>query len=142
AELAAAIDNAAHYGFRVHREGHDFRTLKQGRDAYVQRLNGIYERNLDRKGIAVVRSRARFVSAHEVEDTEGNRYSAPHVLIATGGHPLVPVIPGAGLGITSDGLFELDAAPRNVAIVGSGYIAVEFGGVLMALGSRVTLVLR
>src|SRR5690606_29988086 len=70
------------------------------------------------------------------------RYSAPHVLIATGGHPLVPVIPGAGLGITSDGLFELDAAPRNVAIVGSGYIAVEFGGVLMALGSRVTLVLR
>jgi glutathione reductase (NADPH) len=142
AELASALDNAAHYGFRVRNEGHDWGVLKQGRDAYVQRLNGIYERNLDRKGIAVVRSRAAFVAAHEVADTDGNRYTAPHVLIATGGYPRLPGIPGAELGITSDGFFDLEAAPRNVAVVGSGYVAVELGGVLSALGSRVSLVLR
>src|SRR5690606_36816053 len=118
AEIASANDNPVHYGFRVRCEGHDFGMLKHGRAAYVRRLNDIYERNLDRKGIAVVRSRARFVAAHEVEDAEGNRYSAPHVLIATGGHPLVPAVPGCELGITSDGFFELEGAPRHVAIVG------------------------
>src|SRR5690606_9059762 len=72
----------------------------------------------------------------------GARYTAPHILIATGGYPVVPELPGAELGFTSDGFFELDARPERIAIVGSGYVAVELGGVLRALGSEVTIFVR
>jgi len=142
AELAHAIENAPYYGFDVRAGGHDWSKLKAGRDAYVARLNEIYRRNLERRGIEVVRSKGRFAAPHEIVDDDGNRYSAPHIVIATGGHPNVPDVPGAELGITSDGFFELEARPQRVAIVGSGYIAVELGGVLRALGSDVTLFCR
>src|SRR5690606_39884290 len=142
AELAHAIGNAGYYGFDVRAAGHDWSKLKAGRDAYVARLNEIYRRNLERRGIEVVPSKGRFAAPHEIVDDDGNRYSAPHILIATGGHPNVPDVPGAELGITSDGFFELEERPQRVAIVGSGYIAVEFGGVLRALGSDVTLFCR
>ena len=142
AELAAALDHAPHYGFDVRRGGHDWGKLKRGRDAYVLRLNGIYERNLNKKGIVTVRAAARFTGPNEVVDSNGNAYSAPHIVVATGGRPHVPAVPGAELGITSDGFFELESSPRRVAIVGSGYIAVELAGVLRALGSEVTVVVR
>ncbi|MBP8298588.1 MAG: FAD-dependent oxidoreductase, partial [Burkholderiales bacterium] len=104
-------------------------------------LNGIYEANLARKGIEWIRERGHFVDAHSV--AAGARVlSAPHVVVATGGRPVVPVIPGAGLGITSDGFFELPARPARVAVVGSGYIAVELAGMFAALGSAVTVVVR
>jgi glutathione reductase (NADPH) len=72
----------------------------------------------------------------------GERYRGEHIVIATGGHPRVPGLPGAGLGITSDGFFELEQLPERVAMVGSGYVAVELAGVLRALGSRVSMFVR
>ena len=142
AELARAIENAPYYGFDVRAGGHDWAKLKQGRDAYVARLNDIYRRNLERRDIEVVPSKGRFAAPHEIVDEAGQRYTAPHILIATGGYPCVPELPGAEHGFTSDGFFELEERPQRVAIVGSGYIAVELGGVLRALGSDVTIFVR
>ena len=82
---------------------------------------------------------ARFVDARTIE-VNGNRYSADHIVVATGGQPIVPPVAGAELGITSDGFFALSEQPQRVAIVGGGYIAVELGGVLNALGSSVTVI--
>jgi glutathione reductase (NADPH) len=142
AEIAGAIEHAASYGFDVRVAGHDWAKLKAGRDAYVQRLNGIYQRNLERKQVALVRSAGVFRGAREIVDASGEVYTAEHVVIATGGHPNVPAIEGAALGITSDGFFDLERTPRRVAIVGSGYIAAELGGVLNALGSETTVFVR
>ena len=91
--------------------GHDWAALKRGRDAYVQRLNGIYQRNLDRKAIVTIRSAARFAGPSEIVDANGDAYAAEHIVIATGGYPIVPPLPGAELGITSDGFFELERLP-------------------------------
>ena len=142
AELKDAIEHAPHYGFDVHMSGHDWQRLKRGRDAYVRRLNDIYALNLERKEIPVVRSKGTFTKPHEITDARGEAYRAPHVVIATGGHPRLPTIPGAELGMTSDGFFDLDARPRRVAVVGSGYVAVELGSVFNALGSRVSIFMR
>jgi glutathione reductase (NADPH) len=142
AEIGRALAHAADYGFDIAVGGHDWQHLKRGRDAYIERLNGIYRRNLDRKGIEIVTQRGAFASAHEIADERGERYAAPHIVIATGGYPKVPAIRGAELGITSDGFFELEARPQRVALVGSGYVSVELGGVFRALGSDVTLFLR
>lgn len=142
AELGQAIKDAAAYGYDVRAAGHDWAKLKAGRDAYVERLNGIYRRNLERREIEVVASKGRFAGPHEIVDDEGARYTAAHILIATGGYPDVPDLPGADRGITSDGFFELEARPERVALVGSGYVSVELGGVLRSLGSEVTLFLR
>ena len=87
AELAAALEHAPHYGFDVRVGGHDWAKLKRGRDAYVQRLNGIYERNLDKKGIVTVRAAASLRGATEVVDANGDDYRAQHIVIATGGQP-------------------------------------------------------
>src|SRR5262245_38872602 len=142
AELKAALSHAPYYGFDVKTGGHDWPKLKNGRDAYVLRLNGIYERNLDKKGIVTIRAAAQLRGAGEVVDANGEVYQAKHVLIATGGRPRIPPVPGCGSGIPSDGFFELAELPRRVAVVGSGYIAVELAGVLQALGSEVALMIR
>jgi glutathione reductase (NADPH) len=142
AELKAALEHAPYYGFEVRTGGHDWAKLKRGRDAYVERLNGIYERNLDKKGITTVRAAAAFASEAEVVTTDGERFSAPHIVIATGGAPIRPALPGAELGITSNDFFDLERPPRQIAIVGSGYVAVELAGVLKALGSDVRLFIR
>jgi glutathione reductase (NADPH) len=142
AELAAALGHAPHYGFDVTVGRHDWGRLKQGRDAYVARLNGIYQRNLDKKGITTIRAAARFASPTQLVDSEGREYAAQHIVIATGGRPAVPAVPGADLGGTSDDFFAWPELPRRVAIVGSGYIAVELAGVLRALGSEVVLAIR
>jgi glutathione reductase (NADPH) len=142
AEIATAIDAAPFYGFDLHAGKHDFRRLKEARDAYVARLNGIYARNLERRNVDHVAHLARFVEPHVIEDAAGGRYRAPHVLIATGGYPARPAIPGAEYGIDSDGFFALDELPARTAVVGSGYIAVEIAGVLSALGSRVSQFVR
>jgi glutathione reductase (NADPH) len=142
AELAQAVGYAPAYGFDVRAAGHDWAKLKHGRDAYVLRLNGIYQRNLDRKSIVTIRAEARFSGRHEVIAADGETYSAEHVVIATGGRPKVPAIPGAEHGITSDGFFDLERCPQRIAVVGSGYVATELGGVLQALGSSVSLFVR
>ena len=141
AQIAHAAHDAAEYGFDLSLAGHDWAALKQRRDAYVLRLNGIYERNLASRKVDLVRGRGTLAGAGRVM-VDGVEYSAPHVVVATGGRPSVPAIPGAGLGITSDGFFELEERPRRVAIVGSGYIAVELAGVFSALGSEVSFVIR
>lgn len=81
----------------------------------------------DNNGVERVYDYATFVDAHTVE--VAGAYTAPHILIATGGHALYPDIPGAQYGITSDGFFELDDVPKRTAVVGAGYIAVEVAGV-------------
>ena len=141
ASLGHAIDEYAGYGFDVSCDGFGWPTLKRARDAYVERLNGVYARRLDSEGIAHYRDTARFVGARTVA-VGGTRLSADQVVIATGGAPIIPSTPGAELGITSDGFFELEERPGRVVVAGSGYIAVELAGVLRALGSEVTMVLR
>ncbi len=141
AGLAEDLRDAPDYGFALSAGAHDWALLKEKRDAYILRLNGIYEGNLAKRGVTLVRGRAHFVDSRTVA-AAGSSLSAPHIVIATGGRPLLPPLPGAELGITSDGFFELPRRPQRVAIVGSGYIAIELTGIFAALGSNVTLLLR
>lgn len=141
ASLAHAIEDAPDYGHAVSGHSFDWTVLKRGRDQHVLDLNGHYERGLIKSGVAIVRGYARFAGRNSVK-VQADTYSADHIVIAAGGHPMVPDLPGAELGMTSDGFFELTEQPHNVAVVGGGYIAVELAGMLRALGSNVTLVLR
>ena len=141
AGIAMSLADAADYGFDVRVGDSDWSMLKHKRDAYIVRLNGIYARNLAAKGVTHVHGTARFIDAHTVE-VEAQRLSAPHIVIATGGIPTVPHLPGAELGITSDGFFALERRPPRVAIVGSGYIATELAGAFHELGSQVELFIR
>lgn len=141
AELAGAVQDARGYGFDVTLNGHDWAGLKARREAYVGRLNDIYAANLEKSKVEWVRGRAQLVDAHTVQVGE-RRIGAACVVLATGGRPRRPRIPGAGLGIDSDGFFRLPARPGRVTLLGGGYIAVELAGVLVALGSEVTLVWR
>jgi glutathione reductase (NADPH) len=142
ANLSDGMRDGVEYGFHFDGEAyHDWQVLKRKRDAYIVRLNEIYERNLDKRKVELLRGTARFTAPHVLE-AAGRSIGARHIVIATGGRPLLPPIPGCELGITSDGFFELTERPRKIAIVGSGYVAVELGGVFAALGSQVTLVLR
>jgi glutathione reductase (NADPH) len=141
AHQAHQLHVAGNYGFDIDVRGHDWQGLKERRDAYILRLNGIYAGNLDKRGVTNISGHARFVDANTV-DVDGKQYTAGRIVIATGGRPMVPDIPGAELGITSDGFFELEERPQRVLIAGSGYIAVELAGVFNALGSQVQLVVR
>jgi glutathione reductase (NADPH) len=141
ASLAEAIHDAADYGFDVELKGHDWAALKRRRDEYVLKLNGIYERNLQKRGVTLIRGRARYTAPNEIAVGE-RLLRAGRSVIATGGHPIVPDIPGGERGITSDGFFELESRPQRVAVVGSGYISAELSGVFHAIGSEVTVVLR
>jgi glutathione reductase (NADPH) len=132
---------AADYGFDVTVDGHDWAALKQKRDAYVKRLNGIYESNLDRSGVTYISGTASFVDGRTVAVGD-EHYRGERIVIATGGRPMVPDIPGAESGITSDDFFALEERPQRVLVAGSGYIAVELAGVFNGLGSQVQLVVR
>lgn len=142
AHYAHQLHHATEYGYDVAaRGGHDWAALKVRRDAYVKRLNDIYAGNLDKRGVTYVAGNARFLDAHTV-DVDGRQYRADRIVIATGGHPIVPNIEGAELGITSDGFFELNELPKRVIIAGSGYIAVELAGIFHGLGSETHMVVR
>jgi len=141
ASIALSLQDAKDYGFEVKVGTSDWVEIKRKRDAYVRRLNGIYERNLAAKGVAYIRGAARFVDAHTVE-VNGQRLSARHVVIATGGKAVLPQIPGAHFGISSDGFFDLEARPQRVAVVGSGYIACELAASFQELGSQVEQFIR
>jgi glutathione reductase (NADPH) len=141
ADVAHALVDAADYGFALEGMRHDWAALKARRDAYVERLRGIYAENLANSGATLKRARARLAGAGRVE-VGGAMHAARHVVIATGGRPSVPPLPGAAEGITSDGFFALEARPATVAIVGGGYVAAELSGVFAALGSRVTVAVR
>jgi len=141
AQIAGTLAEAAGYGFEVSAFSHDWSTLVERREAYIRRLNGIYRDGLDRDRVSLVEGYGRLLPDGRVAcgDTV---IAARHVLIATGGKPQRPAIPGAELGIDSDGFFALQAMPKRVAVVGAGYIAVELCGVLHALGAEVTLIVR
>ncbi|XP_069711174.1 glutathione reductase, mitochondrial isoform X2 [Phaenicophaeus curvirostris] len=143
---AEFIHDHADYGFETPSIKFNWRTIKEKRDAYVRRLNEIYENNLKKAHVDIIRGYGRFtVDPKPTVEVNGKKYTAPHILIATGGHPSVPPdskIPGASLGITSDGFFELEELPRRSVIVGAGYIAVEIAGILSTLGSKSSLLIR
>jgi glutathione reductase (NADPH) len=141
AGVALSLHDAADYGFDVEVRGNDWAAIKRKRDAYVLRMNGIYERNLGAKGVAYIRGAARFVDAHTVE-VNGLRLHANHMVIATGGKPALPDLPGAEFGISSDGFFDLETRPQRVAVVGSGYIACELAASFQELGSHVEQFVR
>jgi len=141
AQLAHALHDAADYGFTPTEATLTWETLKRKRDDYVSRLNGIYERNLANRKVELRRGHARLVGSSSVQGG-GETLSAAQIVIATGGQPSWPALPGGELGLSSDGFFELPTQPRRVAIVGSGYIACELIGIFAALGSETTLVIR
>ena len=141
AELARELSQSPDYGFDLSLGGHDWAKLVDRREAYIRRLNGIYANNLKRRGVQSISGHAGF-SGPLTLTAGGREYAADRILVATGGVPVVPDIPGVELGITSDGFFELERRPARAAVVGAGYIAVELAGILRGLGSEVTLHLR
>lgn len=139
AQLAHAVDDAAAFGIPAQRGTTDWQTLVRGREDYIARINGYWDGYVADSGITRIQGSARFVDAHTIE-VDAGQYTADHIVIATGGRPIVPSLPGAEHGITSDGFFRLDSQPDKVAIIGAGYIGVELAGMLRGLGSDVTLV--
>lgn len=141
AHLAHALDDASGYGFKLDYFDFDWRKLKTARDALIHHLNEEYLGYLSQAGVELIRGFARWMDARTLE-VNGEHYTADHIVIATGSRPRIPDLPGAEFGISSDGFFELNNCPPRVAIVGSGYIAVELAGVLHTLGAEVMLLLR
>ncbi len=143
---AAQVAEAIHqygpdYGFDTTVNQFNFGKLLENRSAYIDRIHQSYDRVLGNNKVEVIQGFARFIDAHTVE-VNGEKITADHILIATGGRPSQPTIPGAEYGINSDGFFELKALPKRVAVIGAGYIAVELAGVLNALGSETHLFVR
>ncbi|KAI1825430.1 putative glutathione protein [Xylaria intraflava] len=148
AAVAEALHDSKAYGFSVKETApFDWPTFKAKRDAYVKRLNGIYERNLTNDKVEYLRGRAKLLSRNEVEvlgdDGTKTTVRAKRILVAVGGRPASPPnIPGAEYGIDSDGFFDIATLPKKVALVGAGYIAVEFAGMFNALGVETHLFIR
>lgn len=141
AHFAGDFDEARGYGWSASQPLFDWKTLLANKDREISRLNGVYARLLQEAGVEVVHGRGRVLDAHSV--AVGDRVlTARHLLVATGGHAVKPDIPGAALGITSDQAFYLEALPRRVALIGGGYIAVEFASIFNGLGVETTLVHR
>ena len=139
AQIAAAIHDAPDFGFDVELKGFDWATLVEKRQNYVKMINDWYAGYLKDLGVDVLQGWGRLVDEHTVE-VDGRRYTAETIVLAPGATPVVPPVEGAELGITSDGFFRLTEQPKNVAIIGAGYIGVELAGVFRALGTEVTLV--
>ena len=148
ASISETLKDGVHYGYDIPSDRpFNFAEFKKKRDANISNLNNAYERNWKRENIALVRGNATFQSekAIEVELQDGGKatYTAPHILIATGGHPVKPGgIKGAEHGITSDGFFDIEELPRKIALVGAGYIAVELAGVMNAIGIETHMFIR
>ncbi|MBO9715487.1 MAG: glutathione-disulfide reductase [Pseudoxanthomonas sp.] len=142
ADLASKITLAADLGFDTRPPTLDWKELVAQRQRYIGNIHAIYQQLLEKAGVAWMPCRGHLVDAGTVETDTGVRLKAAHVLVATGGRPLRPDIPGAELGGVSDDFFQLCEAPPRVAIIGGGYVAVELAGVLQALGSRVELFAR
>ncbi|KAI1175159.1 putative glutathione protein [Nemania sp. FL0916] len=148
AAIAEALHDGKSYGFSLQETApFDWSSFKTKRDAYIKRLNGIYERNLANDKIEYVHGRAKLLSRNEVEITQDDgtksTVRANRIIVAVGGRPAsFPNIPGAEHGINSDGFFDIAKLPKKVAIVGAGYIAVEFAGMFNALGVETHLFIR
>jgi glutathione reductase (NADPH) len=135
------FEDARSYGWTAPPATFDWATLVANKDREIARLNGVYEKALTTAGVEIFRARATLVDAHTVS-VAGRSVTARHILIATGGWPVKPDIPGAMLGFTSNEAFSLSTLPRHVLIVGGGYIAVEFASIFHGFGVDTTLIYR
>ncbi|MFZ6873355.1 glutathione-disulfide reductase [Undibacterium sp. Di27W] len=133
--------DAAGFGWSMGEQQFDWATLIANKDKEIARLNGIYAQILTNAKVDIIAGHAQIIDAHTVA-VNGKHYRARHILIATGGHPIRPELPGSELGITSDEFFHLPALPRRAVVQGGGYIAVELASILNGLGCQVTLVQR
>ena len=140
-EFADSFDDAVGFGWESTKPAFSWPALIAAKDLEITRLNGVYQRLLDGSGVEIVEGRAHLVDAHTVVVGD-RRFTSETVLIATGGMPFVPDVPGAELGIVSDAVFSLADLPPRVAIIGGGYIAVEFAGIMRGLGAEVSLIYR
>ncbi|MFB2587633.1 glutathione-disulfide reductase [Acinetobacter sp. c1-l78] len=141
-QLADAIHQyAADYGFDVTVNQFDYATLVKSRDAYISRIHNSYQNMFNKNNVEVIDGFAKFIDKNTVE-VNGEKITADHILIATGGRPSRPDIIGQEYGIDSDGLFALNQQPKRIAVVGAGYIAVEIAGVFKSLKSETHLIVR
>lgn len=141
AHFGDEIQDAAGYGWTIGERSLDWASLVAAKDAELDRLNGIYLRMLESSGVTLINGRGTVVDAHTVQVGD-KRYTAERILIATGGWPSIPTIPGADLGITSNEALDLREVPKRLVVVGGGYIAVEFAGIFAGAGAEVTIVIR
>jgi len=141
AHFAEDFEDAAGFGWSVGERRFDWARLRANKDREIERLNGVYARLLDAAGVTRIEGRARLVDAHTVAVGE-RRYTAEHVLIAVGGWPSLPRLPGIEHALSSNEMFHLEELPRRAIIVGGGYIAVEFAGILHGLGVEVVQLYR
>ncbi len=141
AGVAHVLDDAKGYGFDISKNGFSWAKLVEKREQYIANINRWYVGYLADENIDLLTGSASFVDSHTLE-VAGKKYTGERIAIATGGRPSVPDVPGAGLGITSDGFFALETQPMKVAVIGAGYIAVELAGMLNALGSEVSQFIR
>lgn|SRR5690554_1302785 len=140
-EYSQHMEEAKGYGWDIATSTHDWSTLIANKNAEIERLNGIYQRLLDNAGVSIVRGRARFVDGHTVE-VDGKHISAEKILIGVGGKPAKPSFKGGEYTFDSNQAFYLENRPASIAIVGGGYIALEFGGIFRGLGSEVHVLAR
>ena len=141
ADYGMAAQDSRGFGWDTQRGTHDWAGFIAAKDREIARLNGIYVKLLTGAGCTIFDARATFIDAHSL-DVGGKRVTAERIVIAVGGHPLRPDMPGCDLGIISDDAFHLKALPRRVMLIGAGYIAVEFAGIFAGLGAEVELVCR
>jgi glutathione reductase (NADPH) len=141
AHVREEVHLASGFGWNAAEPTFDLAKLAANKNHEIQRLNGIYRRLLEGSGVTIIEERATVVDAHTVE-AGGKRYTTAHILVATGGWPVKPAIPGADLAITSNEAFLLDALPQRVLVVGGGYIALEFASIFNGMGADSNLVYR
>ena len=141
ADYGMAAEDSRGFGWNTQRGTHDWAAFIARKDAEIARLDGIYVRLLSGAGCTLFDAHATFIDPHTL-DVGGQRVTAERIVIAVGGHPLRPSMPGCELGIVSDDAFHLKSLPRRIMMIGAGYIAVEFAGVFAGLGAEVELVCR
>lgn len=141
AHYADAFEESHGYGWSFAAPQFDWPTLKANRAREITRLNGIYAQLLESSGVTVLRGHAALSGPGEVT-VDGQRHHAKHVLVATGGEPVVPHFPGHELVVTSNEMFDLAVFPKRLVVVGGGYIASEFASIFAGLGAQVTQVYR
>ena len=141
AHFADEYEDAAGFGWKVAPPAHSWADLIAAKDKEIARLEGIYQKLLTDPGVRLFHGQAELIDPHTVQ-VDGKRYTAANILIATGGHPVMPKIPGIEHAITSNEALDLKTLPRNIVIVGGGYIAVEFAGIFNGLGAKVEMVIR
>ena len=142
AHFAEDLQDAVRFGWTVGKSKFDWATLRDNVLAEVERLEGIYTDILDRNEVEIFQQRAVITGPNEITLADGSKLSAATILVATGARPMVPDVPGAEHGVTSNEMFHLDAVPRRAVIAGGGYIANEFAGILHEFACEVTIVNR